>query len=454
LEAEVVVAGGGPAGICAAIAAAEEGADVILVERHGFVGGNASFLPSIMSFFTGQGKQVIRGIPQRLIDRLVEKGGCSGHVPRPGTERPTVTVVDNEMFKIESLSMLQEAGVRLVLHTLVVDAKKNGTALEAIWTESKSGRMPICGEIFVDATGDGDLAARAGAPYEKGRKSDGLMQPATLIFEVGGVELEAFVGYLQDNPSESYLPVSYYSEAPQFVFSGLSSLIQTAKDHGNWPSYKSEIIITSLLKASRVSINVVSIPYIDGTDAGSLTAAEIKARADIPNVVAFLREYVPGFGHAFLSQTAHQIGIRESRRITGEYVLSAADLAQGRQFPDVVAKSGYWMDVHDPDPLHRYPTMKPEEEDQYDSFLSSSYDIPYRSLIPLEVDNLLLSGRCISVSSRALGGIRVMAPCMATGQAAGTAAALCVMQRCIPRKLDVSLLQDSLASNGNAFLGL
>ena len=451
LEADVVVAGGGPAGICAAIAAAEEGADVILVERYGFVGGNASFLPSIMSFFTGRGEQVIRGIAQRLIDRLVEKGGCSGHVDRPSPLRPAVTVVDNEMLKTETLAMLQEARVRLLLHTLVVDAATSGTAIDVVWTESKSGRRPVHGEVIIDATGDGDVAARAGAPCEKGRESDGLMQPATLVFEVGGVDLPAFVDYVQGHPDESYLPVSYYSDAPEFVFSGLRSLIQEARRQGDWPSYKDDIIITSLIRDGRVSINHVSVPYVDGTDADSLTEAEVRARADVPKVVAFLRKYVPGFGQAYLSQTAHQVGIRETRRVVGEYILTAADLVQNCRFEDAIARSGYWMDVHNPDPLQKNPNQA--QGYQNEPFLTGSYDIPYRSLVPLAIDNLLLAGRCISASSQALGGVRVMAPCMATGQAAGTAAALCLDQGCIPRALDVSSLQGLLVSKGDVFLG-
>jgi len=391
-EADVVVAGGGPGGIMAALAAARAGAKTLLIERYGFVGGMAT--AGLMTSFNGfrnehppDHVQTVRGIAQELVDRLREAGGacaCTAHGHfgqlKPG-ECPYAVSFDSEILKQVSLEMLCESGVDLMLHTTFSDALTEGRNVSAIIVENKSGRQAIVGRIYVDATGDGDLAARAGARYEKVEKTGQRMMGMTLMYRVTGIP--------EPKESERRLWVN-----------GLTT---------RWGP---------------------GVGGVDGSDAADLTAAEIKARRALKEHLKNLQEQFPD---TKLVETATIIGVRETRRIVGLYEITEDDALTGRPQPDSIAVSS--------NPVPGYYGKRR-------FFDHLGFEIPYRSLVPADLDNVLLAGRCISASQPAFQSARSMAPNMAISQASGTAAGMCVAASCRPVDLDVSALQQRLENDG------
>ncbi len=391
-ESDVVVVGGGPGGIMAALAAARTGAKTLLVEQYGFLGGMAT--AGLMTSFNGFRNehppdhiQTVRGLAQELVDGLREAGGacaCTAHGHfgelNPG-ECPYAVSFDSEILKRVALEMLCEAGVNLMLHTLFSNALAEGRNVNALIVENKSGRGAIQGRIYVDATGDGDVAARAGAHYEKVEKVGERMMGMTLMYRVVGIPEPA--------PGERRLWVN-----------GITT---------RWGP---------------------GVGGADGSDAMDLTQAEIRARRAVEEHVKNLRKDFPD---ARLVETATTIGVRETRRIVGLYTITEEDALTGCPQPDSIAVSsnpvpGYYGKRHFFDHL--------------------GFEIPYRSLVPADLDNLLLAGRCISASQPAFQSARSMAPAMAISQASGTAAAMCAAANCRPADLDVTALQHQLEADG------
>jgi hypothetical protein len=331
--------------------------------------------------------QTVRGIAQELVDRLLAAGGACGCTAHgnfgdlaPG-RCPYAVSFDPEALKRVVLEMLCEAGVRLMLHTTFCDAPAEGRKVAAAIVESKSGRQALLGTIYVDATGDGDLAARAGAAYERVEKVGRRMMPMTLMYRVAGIP--------RPGPDERRLWAN-----------GLTT---------RWGP---------------------GVAEADGSDAEDLTAAEISARRGLDERLAKLREEFPD---ARLVQTAATIGVRETRRIVGLYTISEDDCLTGRPQADSVAVSS--------NPVPGYYGRR--------RFLGHlGFEIPYRSLVPADLDNVLLAGRCISACQPAFQSARSMAPNMAISQASGTAAAMCASAGCRPADLDVAALQERLARDG------
>jgi hypothetical protein len=393
-RAEVLVAGGGLAGCVAAVAAARGGADVLLFERSGVLGGTAT--SGLMTSFNGFRNerppcdlQTVRGIGQEVVDRLIAAGGASGRTAHgdwgdltPG-RAPYAVSFDPEALKTVLLAMLREAGVRLRLHAVVADAVVEDGAVAGLVIESKAGREACEGALTVDASGDGDVAARAGAPVMQAGPDDERLMAVSLMYRVAGVEPERF-------------------ERPRL------SIGRTATIWG----------------PGRAGV--------DGTDPAAVTAAQADALSEVPAHLERLRAE-PGFEQCYLVQTAAHLGVRETRRVRGEYVLTEDDALSGRRFDDVVAISS--------NPVPAY-----YGERRF--FDHEGFDVPYRCLVPLDVDGLLLAGRCISCEQVPFQSARSMAPLMAVSQAAGAAAALCVKGGVRPRHLDVAELQRVLLEAG------
>ncbi|MDR3708693.1 MAG: FAD-dependent oxidoreductase [Capsulimonadaceae bacterium] len=420
---DVLVLGSGSAGIGAALAAARLGAKTLIVDPAGYPGGTlVSGLP-LLGFHDGE-KQVVYGIASEMFNRLKALGAAMGDV-----SRSTCVNVDPERLKLLIIEMLAEAKVSLRLHTLFARAvTSEGTITHAV-VEGKAGRRALAAKIFIDATGDGDLAESAGAPMEKGRREDGKMQSMTLMFAVGNIDTtryEEWGGY--DRMVREYIKVS---ESEHFRNPRRTDL------SGSWGS------------ANRIgerAFNVTRILGYDGSDAKSLTEAEIEGRTQAWEFLErFLKPHVPGFENAFISWTAGKIGVRETRRIVGEYVLNENDIVSFRKFDDTVVCGSYPIDIHSP--TGDGTRFLPGE------FYGGRYwTIPYRSLVPLNVDNLLVAGRCLSATHEALSAVRCMANTIAMGEAAGTAAALALREGKSPRNLDVRCLQTELIARG-AWLG-
>ncbi len=451
-EVDVVVVGGGPAGISAAIASARNGARTLLIERYGFLGGNAALGLPFLGFHTINQRQIVKGIPGELVERLIEENASLGYTfdsPEAKYRNGSVVIYDVEKFKQIAYEMMLESKVELLLHTLAVDVIKESNIAKGVIIESKSGREAILSKVVIDTTGDGDIAFRAGAPYEKGRSKDRLLQPPTLLFRLGDVDVDRFMKTIRENP-DRYLKYPMpifdeyvsedYEKGKEFTVSGLEKICQEAKEKGDYNVPNPYVLLTFLPKKGGVVVNMAKTKLVDGTNNESLTQGEIETHCNVWKVINFLQKYLPGFEEAYLISTAHQIGVRETRRIMGEYVLTEEDMTGRKKFEDRIAMGGRYLDIHDPTPDESAKVV-------YVIF-PDGYYIPYRCLLPKRVENLLVAGRCISVSYKAQGSTRVMATCMATGQAAGTAAALAVKENISPRKIGVIKLQDKLREKG------
>jgi len=375
-EADVAVIGAGTAGFVAALAAARNGARTALIERWGYAGG-AAVGGLVITIPEAAG---IWGIEREFHERLLARGGAIC-VPLPnGNNHVHLSAPD---CKILGDEMLREAGVTVYYHSLCVAVVRSGAGVEAIIMENKSGRQAVCARVFVDATGDGDVAARAGVPFTLG-DGRGNMEAVTTMYMVAGADKAA---YMARPPVRNKLP-------------GRTSAIAFTEVHpGEVNCWGGRV-------------------HGDGTDVRELTRMEMELRAQIREEFANMRRYFPGFAQAYISCLAEQMGVRETRHVHADYMVTRADMDSGRRFPDSIGQC--WQ-----------------------------ASVPYRSLCALGMDNLLLAGRCIGAESAACGPLRIVPNCCTTGQAAGTAAALAATaHRGVVRQVDVSTIQQTLRKQG------
>lgn len=439
LEADVVVAGGGPAGIHAALAAGRNGCRTILIEKYGFLGGmtTAALVYPWMTFHTTDGKQVIKGYAQEIVDRLMAIGASPGHVRDTVGFVHTITPFHPERYKVLAMELLKEAGVRLLLHSFVDAVRVEDGRIAAVELTGKSGRLLAKAGQFVDATGDADLAYLSGAPCLQGRQEDGRTQPMTMKFRMRGVDLAAVKRYMLDHPDEFY-PKTPFAELERLPLSGVMGFTKHWRASG-LPINRDQVLFFTGPEEDEVLVNTTRVQGLDGTDVEHLTEAELEGRKQALLVADFMRANLPGFEKASLTTTGAQIGIRETRRIDGLYALQADDVVQGRKFDDVIARSGYPIDIHDPS--GKGVTAAWVQGD-------GAYDIPYRCLLPRSIGNLITAGRCISTSHEALATTRLSPSCMATGQAAGTAAAIAHRSGRPLADIDRAELQHTLLEHG------
>lgn len=439
---DVLVVGGGPAGIGASIGAAKTGAHTILVERYGFLGGaaTAGLVNPLMSAHTmhprerrrgiasfyptdhGHGTRIIAGVLLEIVNRLVESGGA---IP-PTIETGYVVPFDSESFKLLAMDMIDEAGVDVLLHSFASSFIDDPQYPSVIF-ETKSGPVAIRAHTIIDCTGDGDVAALAGAPFEIGRPEDGLVQPMTLYFRMSQFDRDHFMEYVKKHPDQWY------------GVHGLWDLITKATDNGHYAMPREDLLMFATPHEGELSLNSTRVNRVLGTDVFDLTAAEWEGRLQLREVISFLKKYVPGFESAYNIESGTQIAVRESRRIIGEYVLTGEDVRHARKFEDVVARCSYPLDIHDPEGLGtRLERLPPGEH----------YDIPLRALIPKKCKRLLVAGRCISGTHEAHSSYRIIPAAVATGQAAGVCAALSADKSCYIQEVDFRHVQKELIHQG------
>jgi hypothetical protein len=448
-EPDVLVIGAGPAGIGAAVAAARNGAKTLLVERYGFLGGNltAAMVNPMFTFHDVNGRQVIRGIAGEVVDRLVAITASPGHVRDLTFDNASMTPFDPEGMKLLLFDMVEEAGVQLLLHSAFADAGARDGKIGHVIVENKSGRQAIRPKFVIDCSADADVVARVGAPFVKGREEDGAMQPVTLFYRIGGVNYDELRSWmksnrdlLKDSPTDEEIDSNR-----TLAFLGLSDLVKKAVEAGEFPAEAApRILMYQLPRDGQIAVNCTRLQGIDGTRVEDLTRAEVETRRQAWEIHRFLKKHVGGFGRSYVLDTGVQVGVRETRRIVGDYTMTEQDVLQSRAFEDGIACGTFAIDIHPPDGKQQIFTGSGK----------AVYEIPYRSLLPQGLDNLLVAGRCLSATHHAFGSVRVMATAMATGEGAGTAAALAVRQGVRSRDVDVREVREMLLKQGQYLLGM
>ncbi len=406
-EAEVVVVGGGPGGLGAAVGAARQGARTLLVERYGFLGGMATaggvnpFMPNHLD-----GRRLDSGVFAAWCDQMAALDGIleDGRTFNP------------EVAKLAAEKLCLEAGVELLYHASFDQPIMDRQRIDALLFHTKSGPVAVRGQVYVDTTGDADLAARAGCPFELGREADHLTQPMTANFDLAGVDTERM-------PDRA----------------GINELYERAKAAGRITCPRENCLWFRTLEPDRIHFNTTRIVLHDATDVESLSDAEVESRRQIIEYLEFLRGDVPGFEQAYLVAIGMHIGVRESRRIRGRAYLTRADYERCAKYPDGIARVRYSIDIHNPAGTGTEIVRLPPDE---------WYEIPYGCLVPLECDNLLVGGRPISVDHAVHSSMRVMPPACTVGQAAGVAAAMAAAQGVPPADIDGVAVKQALIAQG------
>lgn len=423
---DVIVVGGGPGGVPAAVAAARNGARVLLVEGYGFLGGMATsalVLP-YMKYSAGN-TIIVRGIFEEFLDMLEKNGGTRKmKIPEEkliwlntfSTDLEDRAHFDDEIMKYVLDRFVLDSGSDILFHTQAIGVLMKDSTIKAVRVFHKGGVEDLSADIFIDSTGDGDIAAWAGAKIEIGREEDNACQPMTTSFRMANVDVERMPSGKEVN-----------------------KLYDKARADGEIKNPRENILKFYTIHPDVMHFNTTRVIGKTSLDGWSMTEAEIEGRRQVAEMVRFLNKYVSGFENAYLMKTGAQIGVRESRRVIGKYILTADDVIQGRKFEDGVACGSYAIDIHNP--AGTGTKMIYLDEGVY-------YHIPYRCLIPAGTDNLIVSSRCISATHEAHSSQRVMPTIWGIGQASGTAAALCVKRKIIPEAVDTSVLIKTLEDQG------
>ena len=446
---DVVVVGGGPAGCAAALAAARLDARTLIVEQYGFLGGalTAQGVHPMMTFHAGA-EQVIRGIPDEVVQRLVQAGASPGHIADAIGYASSVTPFDAEGLKIVLEQMLAEANAEILFHAMLADAEVRGDRIEYIVVCTKAGLQRAAAKVFVEATGDGDLLFHAGVEFGRGRQTDGATQPMTTNFRVGNVDIPLIRQYILQHPEQFHLgDTQPVEESPRLSVSGFYDHVQRAREAGEFPTDRNGILFFENNTPGEVNVNTTHIFGKDVTDPRQFSQAETEGRKQAMQVFAFLKKWIPGFESAVYLSSGFQIGVRESRRLKGDYTLTQGDLIEGRPFDDAIAVAGYPVDIHPPTPEDQKKALSAARE-EHSIPQGRKCQIPYRCLITAQMRNLIATGRCLSAEHEALGAVRVTPIAMAIGQGAGTAAALAVRHGCGLAEIDTGELREVLRVNG------
>lgn len=438
MKYDVIVVGAGPSGMVAAISASRNGAKVLLVEASGLLGGNSilSLVGPWMTFHSNS-DQIVKGIGGEIVDRLKGLGYSLGHIPDPIGFCDTITPVDVEGVKEVYFDYVEKENIDLLLHALVMDVIKDGETILGVTAATKSGMIDLYGTIIIDASGDADVAYKMGCPYMFGRGKDNLAQPMTMLFTVGDVDIPKIKEYMTAHPHDFVVGEGYKEE--YLAVSGFFEKVNEAKAKGEFDLPRDRVLLFQEVRPNQVSINMTRVQSLRATDVFEMTKAEQLGRKQIKKAFDFLKKYIPGFENSYIVRTPSRIGIRETRHIIGEYLMEVEDVLHRRQFEDSICLAGFPIDIHAP---------SGEKLELFDQSKDMAYEIPLRSLLPLKATNLIVTGRCISATHEAAASLRVTPSVMGLGQAAGTLAALALLQNKTPKEVHYKDVQDILLAQG------
>jgi len=451
---DVAVIGGGTAGAFAGIAAAATGARTVIVEQYGYLGGILSLGMNLLGSADAEGYWALGGFPRDVVRELIK----NQHATPPVVDSlfGSILAQDPEPFKIYLLRAARQYGADLLFHTMFLDAKREGDRITELSVANKAGISTIRPKYVVDASGDADVVARAGGEFVFGN-ADGVAQPVSNIFRVGGVNLEELWTYLEEHPEDRTAPtgwsgkaytMDYIRSTPGVHLMAFHNLIKKAKDAGDFTIPRNRLGIYTLPERNDVVINLTRVHGINGTDPWEVSEAEAETQLQTYEAIHFLRKYVPGFERSHLINLPHQLGVRESRHIVGEHVLSREDVLAGRDFDDQVGRGAYPLDIHDTGVGAKVLGAKVEGGGITLKYLQRSYGIPMRCVIPNGLDNVTVAGRCISADHEAAGSVRGQAVCMVSGHAAGTIAAIGAKSKTAARELPFREVQEVLLQQG------
>ncbi len=440
MRCDVAVVGGGVTGVAAAIAAARAGARTVVLEPRPFVGGNATTGLCLHSFLTRDRRQAVFGLAQEMVDRLIALGAAVGHVPYDGFVS-AVTPVDGDWFRILSGEMLAEAGARVIYGASVVGVERRGATVEGLVTAMKGGLRVVRAGAYVDTSGDADIAAFAGCPTRKGEITTGKMQPVSMLMHFHRVDTRRIAASLGEVAPAMATRPDHPDPFPCYFNGTFSAWNDIIAEEGIFPNRDHKVFFNTVWP-DRVNVNTSAVFGVDATDPEALARAAQDLTRQSVRAGNFLKKHVPGFADAyFMPQVV--AGVRESRNILGRYEVTREDVLEGHTFEDTVGQICFPVDIHDPDTGQALFV---------DVGGDGAFDVPYRSLLPQGVDNLIVAGRCLSATHFAHGATRNMAPCLVTGQAAGTAAAMASGRNAPVADLPVGDLQARLLADG-AYLG-
>lgn len=443
---DIAVIGGGPAGLAAAITAARMGKRTLLVDKNGYLGGNMTLGLPLLGFLDEHGERCIAGFGEELVQRLRARGAAYDHRFCP--KHNSVTNVDAEAVKTVALEMCREAGADILLHLETHHVEVIDGKIRTVTLFGKCNEVTVSADLFIDCTGDGDLAYLAGCSYDKGRGTNEELMPPTVMYTLEGVNIDKLLDHVAAHPEEMAAScasidtkegydAAYFRADPNFVFVGMTALFTRLKAEGKCPVERGNMIIINGLHPGQVYVNTTRLLHTDATDILDLTRAEIEGHLQVDRLTEMFRTHVPGFEHCYISSIAPNLGVRETRRFRGIRTLTVEEALSASVPADTICLSGYKIDIH-----------KDTETATLFRTVDKPFGIPYGCLVSAEAENLMLAGRCISVDESVIGSTRVMPCCMATGQAAAVGAVLALERGQIPAQVNTDDIRTELLARG------